>query len=255
MAGAACVEIFFMLCIFRHIRTANPETLDAFPSRPVFPLARPFSTSQLSQSPGSKYKPSKIKFMYQFEKVVIEYCVTGDFTKIFNMLKTTIQGNDGHGGKARAWANKWRNKRLYEDDFASVFWEEAEKVCYGPKNFDYLTYETIMVAMDRRAIDLTRKATLTKQGEFECSVARFNREEAFKDQAVSIEDEVLNKLVVQQILNDPALTMEERHLLAVIYETPNLSFQELACLSGLKHHEQVRRILTRIKNKLSDYKE
>ncbi|QFY71367.1 hypothetical protein CEQ83_02150 [Priestia megaterium] len=152
---------------------------------------------------------------------------------------------------AKYWGKNWRDKRLSPSDFESVFYEAAFKLCDEYEwSSEFYFYETILLIFERRAIDLTRKFK-TQRGGFEASILPLKEEivETFAD-AVDIEKEVLNRNLVTEILNDKALTIQEKKLLQEIYNNPDASYKDWAEVIGLKHHQQVIRMLQRIKCKI-----
>ncbi|MFI8657995.1 hypothetical protein [Priestia megaterium] len=152
---------------------------------------------------------------------------------------------------AKYWEKNWNKQRLSASDFESVFYEAAFKLCeeYGWAS-EFYFYETLLLIFERRAIDLTRKFK-TQRGRFEASILPLKEEkvETFAD-TVDIEREVLNRDLVTQILNNEALTMQEKKLLQEIHSNPDASYKNWAEAIGLKHHQQVIRMLQRIKRKI-----
>jgi hypothetical protein len=58
---------------------------------------------------------------------------------------------------------------------------------------------------------------------------------------------------VKQILNDVALTEQERSLLQAKYVNPDLSKAEVAKAAGFNHHQEVTRIFDKVRTKLAVY--
>lgn len=197
---------------------------------------------------NQRYKPSKVRFLYNFEEAVDTYYYTEDFSIMYKMLKATIKN------KALAYGTRWKSKRLSSDDFESVFWEEAWKVCDNYGGGDYLLYETITLALERKAIDVIRKATESKQGRFERSALPLSDDfENFYPDSIDMEGEITNKIIVEQILNDEALTPIEKRFVSTMYQNPDAPLNQLAREMGFKHHEQARRMLEGIRTKLKKY--
>jgi hypothetical protein len=191
---------------------------------------------------------SKIEFILDIEKLWEKYAL--DRTeqtqqRLLKALEFTIKQ------KAKAWGNRWENKRLSTADFESVFYEETMKLCekYHQYN-DFYFYETFLLALQRRGLDVARQVQ-KGQKKFESEVFSLKDETAeFISNDVDIESDVLNRVLVEQILNDPSLTAQERYLLHLIYINADASYSEIAKKAGFNHHEQVRRTLNCISNKL-----
>jgi hypothetical protein len=195
-----------------------------------------------------QYRDNKIKFVLDIEKLWEKYAL--DRTeqtqqRLLKALEFTIKQ------KAEAWGYRWKNKRLSIADFESVFYEEAMKLCekYYQYN-DFYFYETFLLALERRGLDVARKVQ-KGQNKFESEVFPLKDETVeFIPNDVDIESDVLNHVLVEQILNDQVLTAQERYLLYLIYNNVDASYSEIAKKAGFNHHEQVRRMLKRISNKL-----
>lgn len=153
---------------------------------------------------------------------------------------------------AKYWGKNWRDKRLSSSDFESVFYEAAFKLCDEYEwSSEFYFYETLLLIFERRAIDLTRKFK-TQRGRFEADILSL-KEETVETSAdtVDVEKEVLNRNVVTQVLTDEALTIQEKKLLQEIYKNPDGSYKEWAEAIGLKHHQQIIRMLQKVKRKVS----
>lgn len=154
---------------------------------------------------------------------------------------------------AKSWGKDWGGKRLSVADFESVFYEAAFKLCDSYQwHSEFYFYETLLRDLKSRAIDLTRKIK-TKQGSFEVNTNSLTEEtvDTLADSSVNVEQEVLTCDLVTQILNNDALSLQEKQLLQVIYSNPDGSYSEWAEAIGLKHHEQAKRMLRKINRKLS----
>ncbi|AUO12327.1 hypothetical protein [Priestia megaterium] len=153
---------------------------------------------------------------------------------------------------AKYWEKNWKKKRLSALEFESAFYEAAFKLCDEYEwSSEFYFYETLLVVFKRRATDLTRRVK-TRRGQFESSILPLIEQSAeFLPNDVDIELEVLNRDLVFQILNDEALTIQEKKLLQEIYNNPDASYKDWAEAIGLKHHQQVIRMLQRIKRKIS----
>lgn len=153
---------------------------------------------------------------------------------------------------AKYWGKNWKGKRLSAVEFESAFYESAFKLCDEYEwSSNFYFYETLLVILERRAIDLTRKVK-TKRGQFEVNILPLTDEAAeFLPNAVDVEQEVLNRDLVTQIINHENLTLQEKQLLQEVYDNPDASYKDWAKSIGLKHHEQAKRMLRKIKCKLS----
>lgn len=193
--------------------------------------------------------PNKIDYILKIEKLWEEYAFTRSKQTQLRLLKTL---NFTIRQKAYSWEKKWKKKRLSHADFESVFFEEAWKLCDAYNHYgDFYFYETLLLAWKRRGTDITRKLQ-TKKGGFEAELLPLLPETAeYLSNDIDIEEDVVNRHLVTQILNNESLTGKERHLLREIYKNPDASYLELAETIGLNHHEQVRRMLRQIKKKLS----
>jgi hypothetical protein len=204
-----------------------------------------------------KKRPSMIDYVLQIEKLWERYALAlNAYEKEkaqHNLLK---QLSFVLKGKAKAAGAQWNNSRLSAADFESIFFEEAWKLCDTYNHYsDFYFYETFLLRLKRRGIDLVRQRTKTKQGAFELKVRRLKEEAAnyLPDKQIDVEGDTLNRLVVTQILNDKTLTEQERRLLRAKYENPNATNTELAREAGLKHHYDVTRIFEKVRAKLAAY--
>jgi hypothetical protein len=205
----------------------------------------------------NKKRPSMIDYVLQIEKLWECYALAlNEHEKEKAQHSLLKQLSFVLKGKARAAGAQWHNRRLSSADFESIFFEEAWKLCDDYNHYsDFYFYETFLLVLKRRGIDLVRKRTKTKQGAFELEVRRLREEAAdyLADTKVNVEEETINSLVVTQIFNDKTLTEQERRLLRTKYENPNLTKAELARAAGLKHHYEVTRIFDKVKTKLAAY--
>ncbi|MBT2697238.1 hypothetical protein J7E79_07415 [Bacillus sp. ISL-40] len=204
-----------------------------------------------------KQRPSMIDHVLQVEKLWERYALALDPTekeqrleKLLKRLSLVLKG------KAKAAGAQLNNSRLSAADFESIFFEEAWKLCDSYNHYgEFYFYETFLLVLKRRSIDLIRQRTKTKQGTFELKVRQLKEEAAdyLPDKQTDVEGRALDSIVVTQILNDAALTEQERQLLRAKYESPDASKAELAQAVGLKHHYEVTRIFGSINKKLASY--
>jgi hypothetical protein len=149
----------------------------------------------------------------------------------------------------------WKNRRLCREDFEEVMLYAAVEVLYGYSwASDYYLYETIKLAIQREAIDVTRTV------ENRCNEIWANAlplsdgfDMFYPDKRVDVVKHVTDRLTVEEMLNHWCLTEAERQLLRVVYENHDASLRELADLSGVKHKMEVSRTLQKIRGKLESF--
>lgn len=196
-----------------------------------------------------KRKPEKVNYIIQIERIWEKYAFNRNdvnFNKLVRALKFTIDR------KAAAMERKWNNKRINKADFESVFYEELWKLCDSYNHYgEFYFYETFIVAIHNRGIDVTRKL-ITKKGAFEKNVLPLKEETAefIPDIRINIEKDVIDRDLFAKILSEESLTDQELNLIQAIYSNPNASYRELAIEIGLKHPQQIKRSLQKIKNKI-----
>lgn len=173
---------------------------------------------------------------------------------MFRVLQLTIQG------VAESFGRRWANKRLSSHDFESVFWVETYKLFqkYTEEGIhpDFLFFETLKLMLERRAIDVVRKATKTKKGAIHHDIDGLgeNFEQTYSD-SDDIEKEVTDKMFVNVLISDGTLTDDERHLLEVMHANPGATLRELAEQTVFNHPQKVSRAMKRVRGKLAKYKE
>lgn len=191
-----------------------------------------------------KYKSERIRFIYKLEKGWDDCADVRDFGKVYKMLEKTIRG------KAEYYGRKWSNKRLSQHDFESVFWETAWHIV---EEYDgtgqYYLYETVTEAFKKRAGDIIRKATKTKQGRLESEALSIKEQTERYVYATSLEKRITDKLVVDQLM--PLVLPGNCDLIFAIKQNPDASNQEIADLIGFAHREKVRRKKEKIKKIIS----
>lgn len=110
--------------------------------------------------------------------------------------------------KAKSQGWRWRNYRLLAADFESAFWLETYHVlenfgwrgAYG----QYLVYETLLLAWDRRAKDVAKQATRTEKGiVFHTALPLSDYfAEVTPDTGVNVEEQVINKMMLEEFMRD-----------------------------------------------------
>ncbi|GAM12110.1 hypothetical protein [Mesobacillus selenatarsenatis] len=203
-----------------------------------------------------KNRPS-IDYVLQIEKLWERYALELDTAKKEQRLETLLkQLSHSIKWRAKEAGKQWNNSRLSAADSESIFFEEAWKLCDNYNHFgEFYFYETLLLVIKRRGIDLTRNRTRTQQGAFELKVRRLKEEAAdyIPDTQTDVEGSSVNSLLVAQILAVPTLTEQERKLLRTKYDNPDLSKVELSSALGLKHHQEVTRLFKRLKIKLAAF--
>lgn len=176
--------------------------------------------------------------------------LANDLEKALTLVKYSLQK------KAKKYGEKWVNYWLDASDFESAFWEESRKIVanfswtggYGK----FLLYETLLLAWDREAIDVTKKATRTNKGRvFHTALPLSDEfEKYYPDPNVNIEETVINKLVIEQFMNEQAVTPKERMLLQAIIAFPGSTLRELASMLNLNKNT-ISRMNTRLGTKFN----
>ncbi|MCM3224016.1 hypothetical protein M3644_30265 [Bacillus cereus] len=201
----------------------------------------------------------KVKYILEIEKMWESYVLADRseyaFERLLKRLDFVIKK------KSKICERKWMKMKITADEFESVFYEAIWKLCDGnDENIGYTSYgvyyfyETLELVLERREIDLVRKNT-TKQELFESSTVPLNKyANEFISDEVNIEDEIIDKQFLRDMIWNPLLKKEESDLLSIIYRNPDLSYEKLGRMMGLKHHEKVRRTLKRINKKLNLHK-
>ncbi|HFU7057689.1 TPA: hypothetical protein ACGN81_004772 [Bacillus cereus] len=214
--------------------------------------AKPFAQLKLDRL--KKRRPNKVNYILQIEKLWERYAFERTdeaLSKLVGALKFTI------GKKAEMYEKKWRNKRIGSADFESKFYIELWRICENDKYTQYGTYyfyETFLLAIKRKAIDVVREFANHRQRAFEGGAVSLKQEtQHFLASDTDIESEVENRHLVMQVLEDTTLTAQEREVLCAIYDAPDASYSKVAKMVGLTHHQQIKRILERISKKLAQY--
>ncbi|WP_144561533.1 sigma-70 family RNA polymerase sigma factor [Bacillus mycoides] len=142
--------------------------------------------------------------------------------------------------------NAWKNKRIFRDDFESVFWEKLWCICREHSWSDeYYLYEKIRKSLECTGYNLVKaKLTTDKRRANHQNVDLMADLEKI-DSPFRIENDIEIKLLIKQYCNSI-----EAELITTYIESPHLSYRDLGCLHGINHPERVRRILDSAKRKL-----
>ena len=194
------------------------------------------------------YPRSLANLIFALENIHDECIYLQDFTKLVLTLKRFVKR------KAEYYEHRWKHWRLSASDFESEFWEVIWRLAedYDASSKFYLG-ETILLALNRRAKNITHFATQTKKGKLFHGALPLN-EESIKNAIVDFEQNIIDKVLVEQLINDYALTNEDKQYITNLYNSPGASHQWLADIMGYKHKEKSRRMLKRIRKKVYRYK-
>ncbi|EJQ98548.1 hypothetical protein [Bacillus cereus] len=144
--------------------------------------------------------------------------------------------------------NAWKNKRIFRDDFESVFWEKLWHVCEEHSWADeFYLYEKITNALECVGYNLVRSKLKTDKRKANHQNVDLVEDLEKIDSPFRIEGNVETKLLIEQYCNDA-----EGSLLAMYLESPYLSYRDLGRLHGINHPERVRRMLDSAKGKLRE---
>lgn len=146
------------------------------------------------------------------------------------------------------------NLRLDYGDFFEVMINAAvDTTNKYSSNSDFSLFQTLQLVLKNRGIDLIRKAKANKRAIWH-KAARLpdNFDTTYADD-FNLENAVVQKILLEKIFKDPSLTEEERKLLKLMYDDPNITLDELANRMEWGYREKVRRTLKRIRMKLQKY--
>ncbi|MFB5576635.1 MULTISPECIES: sigma-70 family RNA polymerase sigma factor [Bacillus cereus group] len=144
--------------------------------------------------------------------------------------------------------NAWKNKRIFRDDFESVFWEKLWRVCQEHSwNDEYYLYEKIRKSLECTGWNLVKAKLTTDKRKANHQNVDLVEDLEKMDSPFRIENDVEIKLLINQYCNDI-----EADLITTYIESPHLSYRDLGGLHGINHPERVRRILDSAKRKLKD---
>ncbi|MFB7140953.1 hypothetical protein ACFCYN_14975 [Gottfriedia sp. NPDC056225] len=159
---------------------------------------------------------------------------------------------------ARRWSHNAQSSgiRLYVDDFEEVFWKAVlDMIWYDyDSRSDFWLYEHIMKKMRSNALDLIKWAKRDKRVN-DYTAASIEEMQIADQQTSSIENNVTDTLLVQQIMNDPSLSENERVLLRFLYDKPEATLRDISKELGLGHPQKASRLLEKVQKKLTKYRE
>ncbi|MDA2210238.1 sigma-70 family RNA polymerase sigma factor [Bacillus cereus] len=196
------------------------------------------------------YDDKKVKQVLAVEKTWNKYALLrleeGEdaFHIIFNdyLIGWLIQTN------LNKFENAWKNKRIYRDDFESVFWEKLWHVCREHSwNDEYYLYEKIRKSLECSGYNLVKAKLTTDKRRANHQNVDLMADLEKMDSPFRIENDIEIKLLINQYCNDI-----EADLITTYIESPHLSYRDLGRLYGINHPERVRRILDSAKRKLRE---
>lgn len=144
--------------------------------------------------------------------------------------------------------NAWKNKRIFRDDFESVFWEKLWHVCREHSwNDEYYLYEKIRKSLECTGCNLVKSRLTTDKRKANHQNVDLMADLEKIDSPFRIESAIEIKLLIKQYCNGI-----EEDLITSYIGSPSLSYRELGRLYGINHPERVRRILNSAKMKLRE---
>ncbi|PFN09330.1 hypothetical protein [Bacillus cereus] len=202
-------------------------------------------------------KLERIKRIYDDKKVKQVLAVENAWNK-YAMLRLD-EGEDAFyivfnnylvKGLMRSILNKfesaWENKRIFRDDFESVFWEKLWHVCQEHSwNDEYYLYEKIRKSLECTGYNLVKSKLRTDKRKANHQNVDLIEDLEKIDSPFRIEGNVETRLLIEQYCNDVEVSLITTYL-----ESPHLSYRDLGRLCGINHPERVRRILNSAKRKL-----
>ncbi|AFQ28008.1 sigma-70 family RNA polymerase sigma factor [Bacillus thuringiensis] len=144
--------------------------------------------------------------------------------------------------------NAWKNKRIFRDDFESIFWEKLWHVCQEHSwNDEYYLYEKIRKSLECTGCNLVKSKLTTDKRKANHQNVDLMADLEKIDSSFRIEGDVEIKLLIKQYCSDI-----EVDLITTYLESPHLSYRDLGCLYGVNHPEKVRRTIESAKRRLRE---
>ncbi|MEC2943477.1 sigma-70 family RNA polymerase sigma factor [Bacillus cereus] len=196
------------------------------------------------------YNDKKVKQVLAVEKTWNKYALLrlkeGEdaFHIIFNdyLIGWLIQST------LNRFENAWKNKRIFRDDFESVFWEKLWSVCQEHSwNDEYYLYEKIRNSLECTGYNLIKAKLTTDKRRANHQNIDLMADLEKMDSPFRFENDVEIKLLIKRYCNSI-----EGDLITTYVESPYLSYRDLGRLHGINHPERVRRILDSAKRKLRE---
>lgn len=185
------------------------------------------------------YHFSKARFIENVESVWA-WTEGEEFDGLYRILKKTLEG------KSRMWERKYRNAGITFDEFHSVMLAKAWELSlsYNPQDTDFLYYEILLPSLHNAVIDFLRREKRYRR----CNVSNGQDVDSVMP---DIADSVVDRLTVQQLLQDNVLTVEERILLCAMYDSDGRIGTVYRQLGYSRM--QYRRMIQKIRRKVTDY--
>jgi len=100
---------------------------------------------------------------------------------------------------------------------------------WGSGTGEYLLYETLVIAWDREAKDIQRHASKTLRGRVDHAAVPLSElfDDHYADTRVNVEDDAVNRVLIQQIEGEQCLSSKERDVLAALKRDPHSSLRGL----------------------------
>lgn len=196
------------------------------------------------------YNDKKVKQVLAVEKTWDKYAMLrlekGEdaFYIIFNdyLIRSLMRST------LNKFENAWKNKRIFRDDFESVFWEKLWHVCQEHSwNDEYYLYEKIRKSLECTGCNLVKSRLTTDKRKANHQNVDLMADLEKIDSPFRIESDIEIKLLIKQYCNGI-----EQDLITSYIGSPHLSYRELGRLYGINHPEKVRRILNSAKRKLRE---
>ncbi|WP_133309142.1 hypothetical protein [Aeribacillus pallidus] len=186
----------------------------------------------------------------QLETEVERYKTTGDFNKLFRMLKSYVNE------KSKTYVKEYqaRGLRVYFDDFAGPLWDAAMDLIED----DGYRKNTFRVVLNHRLNDRAKNVIrdlMTDKRKALTTASEFDEvlEETIPDKTVDVEETAINRVLIEQMSHDESLTDEEKRLFQLLRADPEASNQKLAEKMEYKHKEKIRRLKENLREKLARY--
>jgi hypothetical protein len=197
-------------------------------------------------------KPQTVNLIKAVEQAYEDELPDDACEKICRMMRNQVTSKKNH------WSKQARNGgiRLYPDDFEAVFWEAVQTtILEDYSGGDFWLYENILKKIDSRALDKIRWAK-RKCRKHDYMADSLDAITDMPDPRTSnIEDDVCNRDLIQQMMLEQSLNDNERRLLRYLYDEPDASLRQIASDLELGHKETARRMLHRLRQKLTKYNE
>lgn len=186
---------------------------------------------------------SKANLILRFEELHDQYVDTGEPPKeLMDIIGRTV------AYYARGFERSSKAFWLSYQDFEELFWDEAYVVMDDDSHPVYYRLEVMEVRFKSRGRDLLDRAK-TEKHSHQYKAKRLHRG---MESPGNVENEVVNRLTVEQMFAEESLTEKERELLWTMYENPEGSLRDWGEALGIDHKAVAWR-LGRVRLKLTEY--